>query len=143
MTSVPSFVQRACVTALNSDTSEIVEIFRRRRDYVYKRLTDMGLDVQEPEGAFYMFINIKRFGMDSLTFCRRMLKEGLVGVIPGIYFGTEGYMRLSYCYQRAICASPTATPTRIYRKGWTAFSALSARYKAVSPMSPLKGGHET
>ena len=27
-----------------------------------------------------------------------MLKEGLVGVIPGVYFGTEGYMRLSYCY---------------------------------------------
>ena len=101
VTSVPSFVQRACVAALQSDTSEIVEIFRRRRDYVYRRLMDMGLDVQEPEGAFYMFINIKRFGMDSLTFCRRMLKEGLVGVIPGIYFGTEGYMRLSYCYSDA------------------------------------------
>ena len=36
--------------------------------------------------------------MDSLTFCEKMLKEGLVGLIPGVYFGTEGYMRLSYCY---------------------------------------------
>ncbi len=101
VTSVPSFVQRACVAALESDTTEITEIFRRRRDYVYRRLTDMGLSVQEPEGAFYMFINIQRYGMDSLTFCERMLKEGLVGVIPGIYFGTEGYMRLSYCYSDA------------------------------------------
>ena len=47
---------------------------------------------------FYMFINIKKYGMDSLTFCEKMLKEGLVGLIPGVYFGTEGYMRLSYCY---------------------------------------------
>ena len=101
VTSVPSFVQKACVAALESDTTEITEIFRRRRDYVYRRLTDMGLSVQEPEGAFYMFINIQRYGMDSLTFCERMLKEGLVGVIPGIYFGTEGYMRLSYCYSDA------------------------------------------
>ena len=99
--SAPSFVQPACVAALESDTSGMVEIFRKRRDYVYKRLTDMGLEVQEPEGAFYMFINIKKFGLDSLTFCEKMLKEGLVGLIPGCYFDCEGYMRLSYCYSDA------------------------------------------
>lgn len=98
VTSVPSFVQRACVTALHSDTEYIRETFRRRRDMVYRRLRDMGLDVQEPEGAFYMFIPIAKYGMDSLTFCERMLTEGKVGLIPGIYFNTEGYMRLSYCY---------------------------------------------
>lgn len=75
--------------------------FRRRRDYVYQRLVDMGLDVEKPEGAFYMFVDIRKFGMDSNTFCTRMLKEGLVGVIPGIHFGTEGFMRLSYCYSDA------------------------------------------
>ena len=96
--SAPSFVQRACVTALESDVAPVVEIFRKRRDEVYSRLCRMGLEVQEPEGAFYMFINIKKYGMDSLTFCRKMLKEGLVGLIPGIYFGAEGYARLSYCY---------------------------------------------
>ena len=101
VTSVPSFVQRACVTALETDTSEVVEIFRKRRDYVYQRLVDMGLDVEKPEGAFYMFVDIRKFGMDSNTFCTRMLKEGLVGVIPGIHFGTEGFMRLSYCYSDA------------------------------------------
>ncbi len=98
VTSVPSFVQRACVTALDSDTTPMAETFRHRRDYVYGRLTDIGLNVQKPEGAFYMFIPIAQYGMDSLTFCERMLREGLVGLIPGIYFNTEGYMRLSYCY---------------------------------------------
>ena len=101
VTSIPSFVQRACVQALETDVTSVRELFRKRRDYVYKRLIDMGLEVQEPEGAFYMFIHIQKFGMDSNTFCTRMLKEGLVGVIPGIHFGTEGYMRLSYCYSDA------------------------------------------
>jgi len=101
VTSIPSFVQKACVAALETDVSNVREIFRKRRDYVYQRLVEMGLDVQEPEGAFYMFINIKKYGMDSDTFCKKMLKEGLVGLIPGIHFGTEGYARLSYCYSDA------------------------------------------
>ena len=96
--SAPSYVQPACVAALESDTTAIRELFRKRRDYVYKRLTDTGLEVQEPEGAFYMFINIHKYGMGSEAFCTKMLKEGLVGLIPGVYFGTEGCMRLSYCY---------------------------------------------
>ncbi|WP_295582408.1 pyridoxal phosphate-dependent aminotransferase [uncultured Oscillibacter sp.] len=99
--SAPSFVQPACAAALKSDTSGVVETFRRRRDAVYRRLVDMGLEVQRPEGAFYMFINIQKYGMDSLSFCQKMLVEGLVGLIPGVYFGTEGYMRLSYCYSDA------------------------------------------
>ena len=98
VTSIPSFVQRACVTALGLPTDGVAEIFRKRRDYVYRRLRGMGLTVEEPQGAFYMFIDIRAFGMDSVTFCTRMLKENLVGLIPGIYFGTEGFMRLSYCY---------------------------------------------
>lgn len=99
--SAPSFVQPACVAALNTDVSPIRDLFRKRRDYVYQRLTDMGLEVQEPEGAFYMFINIERFEMKSEDFCKKMLKEALIGLIPGIYFGTEGYVRLSYCYSDA------------------------------------------
>ncbi len=96
--SVPAFVQPACMAALEYDNTADMEIFHRRKAYVYGRLQEMGLEVQEPEGAFYMFINIEKFGMDSVTFCTKMLKEGLVGLVPGVYFGTEGYMRLSYCY---------------------------------------------
>lgn len=101
VTSIPAFVQKACVTALNTDTSDVVEIFRRRRTTSTSAWWTMGLDVEKPEGAFYMFVDIRKFGMDSNTFCTRMLKEGLVGVIPGIHFGTEGFMRLSYCYSDA------------------------------------------
>lgn len=96
--SVPSFVQRACVTALRSDTAPIRAIFRRRRDYVYRRLREMGLEVEEPAGAFYVFLNLRKYGMDSMTFCEKLLREGLLGLVPGVYFGTEGYARLSYCY---------------------------------------------
>lgn len=96
--SAPAFVQDACIEALRYDTAADVALFRRRRDYVYGRLTDMGLAVQRPEGAFYMFISIEKYGMDSLAFCTRMVKEGKVGLTPGVYFGCEGYMRLSYCY---------------------------------------------
>lgn len=96
--SAPAFVQDACMEALKYDTAADVALFRRRRDYVYRRLTEMGLAVQKPEGAFYMFISIEKYGMDSLTFCTRMVREGKVGLTPGVYFGCEGYMRLSYCY---------------------------------------------
>ncbi|MCI2057797.1 MAG: pyridoxal phosphate-dependent aminotransferase [Oscillibacter sp.] len=94
----PSFIQPACAEALNYDNSADVALFRRRRDYVYSRLTEMGLPVEKPEGAFYVFAGISQFGMDSLTFCTRMVREGLVAAVPGCYFGTEGYMRISYCY---------------------------------------------
>ena len=101
VTSIPSFVQKACVTALETPTDDVCALFQKRRDYVYRRLKEMGLSVEEPQGAFYMFIDIRPFGMDSTTFCTRMLKEGLVGLIPGVHFGTEGFMRLSYCYSDA------------------------------------------
>jgi aspartate/methionine/tyrosine aminotransferase len=101
VTSVPAFIQPACVKALESDTAPMVEIFRKRRDYIYRRLTDMGFAIQEPQGAFYVFVDVRKYGMDSITFCERMLRESLVGAIPGIYFGTEGYIRLSYCYSDA------------------------------------------
>ena len=96
--SVPSFLQTACVEALNTDISDTVALFRRRRDYVYQRLIDMGLDVVLPEGAFYVFVPIAQYGMDSLTFGKRLLSEALLALVPGCYFGTEGFMRLSYCY---------------------------------------------
>lgn len=96
--SAPAFVQPACAAALESDPAPMVRLFRSRRDFVYQRLRGMGLEVQKPEGAFYMFVRVPGCGLGSLDFCEKMLKEGLVGLIPGIYFGTEGFMRLSYCY---------------------------------------------
>lgn len=91
-----SFIQPACVAALAYDNSAEMEIFHKRRDYVCNRLQGMGLTFNYPEGAFYAFPHIEKFGLDSLTFCTRMMEEAKVALVPGIYFGSEGYARLSY-----------------------------------------------
>lgn len=98
ITAVPTFLQEAAVTALKTDTSSMKEVYRRRRDYVCSRLRDMGLTFPEPEGAFYVFVDIRKYGIDSGTFCTRMIREGKAAAVPGFCFGAEGYIRLSYCY---------------------------------------------
>ena len=98
ITAVPTFLQEAAVTALQTDPGPMLETYRRRRDYVCRRLTEMGLSYPEPEGAFYVFPNIEKYGMTSAEFCTRMITEGKVAAVPGSCFGAEGYLRLSYCY---------------------------------------------
>ena len=98
ITAVPTFLQEAAVTALKTDPAPMKEVYRRRRDYVCRRLQEMGLTFPEPEGAFYVFADIRKFGIDSGTFCTRMIQEGKVAAVPGACFGAEGYIRLSYCY---------------------------------------------
>ena len=95
---VPTFLQDAAVEALKTDVSPMRETYAKRRQYVCGRLREMGLAFPEPEGAFYVFVDISRFGMDSATFCTRMIQEGKVAAVPGSCFGAEGYIRLSYCY---------------------------------------------
>ena len=96
--SISSFVQRACAAALAYDISSEREVYRRRRDYVCTRLDSMGLPYFKPQGAFYVFPSIAAFGMDSLSFCSRMVKEGKLACTPGSCFGAEGFLRISYCY---------------------------------------------
>lgn len=98
ITAVPTFLQEAAVTALHTPVEPMREIYRRRRDYVCYRLRTMGLAFPEPEGAFYVFVDIRKFSLDSETFCTRMIREGLLAAVPGACFGAEGYIRLSYCY---------------------------------------------
>ena len=98
VTSIPAFVQPACIEALKFDPKDMLAAYRCRRDYVLSRIAGMGLPVTQPEGAFYVFPDIREFGMSSSDFCLRMIREGLVAAVPGIAFGTEGYMRISYCY---------------------------------------------
>lgn len=97
---VPTFVQEAGVTALEQDVSPMREIYRRRRDYVTARLRRMNLEFPEPEGAFYVFVNIRKFGMTSDEFCTRLIREGKLALVPGSCFGAEGWIRLSYCYSQ-------------------------------------------
>ena len=95
---VPTFIQHAAVKALEQDVSAMRETYRRRRDYVTGRLRAMGLSFPEPEGAFYVFPDIRRFGLSSWDFCTRLITEGKLAVIPGSCFGCEGHIRISYCY---------------------------------------------
>ena len=98
ITAVPTFLQEAAVTALQTDPAPMREVYRKRREYVCSRLREMGLQFPEPEGAFYVFVNIAKYCMDSATFCTRMIREGKVAAVPGGCFGADDYIRLSYCY---------------------------------------------
>ncbi len=97
VTAVPTFVQAACVTALETDPTPMAQIYARRRDYVCRRLDSMGLTYPDPKGAFYVFPNIEKFGLCSEVFCTRMILEAKVAAVPGACFGVEGHIRISYC----------------------------------------------
>ena len=97
VTAIPTFLQTACITALETDTTPMAEVYAKRRDYVCSRLKDMGLTFPEPKGAFYVFPDITKFGMDSGEFCTRLIKEAKVATVPGSCFGAEGHIRISYC----------------------------------------------
>ena len=96
--SVPTFLQKAAETALKVDVADMAYGYRKRREYVLNRLDAMGLTYPRPEGAFYVFPDISRFGMDSETFCIRLIEAGGLAAVPGSCFGGEGHIRLSYCY---------------------------------------------
>lgn len=94
---VPTFIQSACVEALKTDISAMAREYRARRDYAMARLEKMGLTFPKPEGAFYIFVDISRFGLTGEEFCRRLIREAAVAAVPGSCFGAEGFIRLSYC----------------------------------------------
>lgn len=96
-----SIVQYGAVDGLkygNKDVEYMRNEFKKRRDFVYSELKDMGLEVNLPQGAFYVFPNIKSTGMTSDEFCEKLLCEKKVACVPGNAFGKggEGYIRISY-----------------------------------------------
>lgn len=99
--------QRAMLYALNAHDGKIDErlaAFRERLTYVAGRLNVMpGVSCAEPEGAFYLFPNIKGTGMTSDAFAWGLLEKGRVATLPGSAFGAcgEGYLRLA-----CTCAMP-------------------------------------
>jgi len=96
--STPAPFQRACIKALQNDTTEFISVYTKRREYVLKRLAEMHLDVSIPGGAFYVFPSIKEFGISSKEFCIKMIQTVGLAVTPGYCLGTEGFIRLTYCY---------------------------------------------
>ena len=77
--------------------AEMAVAFDRRRLKLLAGLNAIpGLTCYRSQGAFYLFPNIRKFGLSSADFAARLLEEELVAVVPGSAFGAEGYIRLSY-----------------------------------------------
>jgi len=101
--SAPDFIQVAALKAVGDTTSmnfvkATTEEYKRRRDFVVKRLNEIGLPSNLPEGAYYTFSNISSYKMDSLGFAKFLLKVAKVLCVPGISFGKDwdGFVRFSF-----------------------------------------------
>lgn len=97
-----SFVQHAGIAALRGPqehVNQMVETYDRRRQFMLGRLRKIGFGIRrEPEGAYYILANARKFSKDSLGLSRLILEDAGVAVTPGIDFGdgAEGYLRFSY-----------------------------------------------
>ncbi len=92
-----TFIQSAALEALSFDVKEFKDIYIKRRDYILKRLDEIGMEYVKPDGAFYVFPSIKKYGLKSWDFCLELVKQYKVATIPGICFEADDYIRLSYC----------------------------------------------
>ena len=109
-TCASSFVQDAGIVALKEaeqDVQVMVKEYERRRNFAVQALNEMeGISCKMPEGAFYIFVNIKSLGKTSAEVADYLLDEAKVATVPGSAFGTEGegYIRLSYAcsYERIV-----------------------------------------
>lgn len=96
-----SISQKAALEALTEPQDQqmaaMVEEFQLRRDCMFEGLNEIKkLKPLKPEGAFYIFCDISKTGLDSMSFARNLLQEAKVAVIPGIAFGRDDYIRLSF-----------------------------------------------
>lgn len=100
-TSNPSSIsQMAALEALRGPKSALTgmrEEFAARRDYMVKRINAFeNISCVKPEGAFYLFCNISKTKLDSITFSERLLDEAHVACVPGVAFGSDSHIRLSF-----------------------------------------------
>ncbi|HCT65106.1 MAG TPA: pyridoxal phosphate-dependent aminotransferase [Lachnospiraceae bacterium] len=84
----------------NDDVGTMRDAYDERRRLMVSRFREMGLDCFEPRGAFYVFPSIQKTGMTSKEFCKELLFDQKVAVVPGTAFGEcgEGFIRCSYAY---------------------------------------------
>lgn len=105
MLCAPTTAQWAGVAALEygfeddfADTRAMIEEYAVRRRYIIDAFNSMGLECNEPEGAFYVFPSVQSTGLESEAFCDRLLESKKVVTVPGSAFGAagEGYIRCCY-----------------------------------------------
>ena len=98
---INTMTQYAAIPALNGDADADIEMmraaFEERKNIVVKSFNEIkGLSTIDPDGAFYAFVNIKAVTNDSMKFCADLLEQKGVALVPGLAFGTEGYVRFSF-----------------------------------------------
>ncbi|MBO8155465.1 MAG: aminotransferase A [Bacillaceae bacterium] len=98
-----SISQRAALEAVTTgknDAEFMRDQYKKRLNYVYDRLTQMGLDVVKPDGAFYLFPKFPIQQMSSFDLGLKMVQKARLALVPGDAFSSygQGYMRLSYAY---------------------------------------------
>ncbi len=101
-TSGPSvLLQKAAAAALNGVQSSVESLrvtLENNRNIMIDHLNSFeGVKVTKPEGTFYCFADFSVYGKDSTKIAEHLLDKVLVAVVPGIEFGMDGYLRLSYC----------------------------------------------
>ena len=99
----PTTSQYAAVEAMRNGDADVDMMraeYNRRRRYIVGGLRAIGIDCFDPEGAFYVYPNISKFGLSSEEFCERLLQEEKAAIVPGTAFGEcgEGFARISYAY---------------------------------------------
>jgi aspartate aminotransferase len=100
-----SFAQKGAVAALTGPQDHLpkwLAEFSRRRGYAWKKLNSIpGISCVNAKGAFYLFPNIAGTGLKSTEFCARLLEAEKVAAVPGIAFGADDYLRVSYATNMA------------------------------------------
>jgi aspartate aminotransferase len=95
-----SFAQKGALAALTGSQQCVTDMrdeFNVRREYMFERLSSIhNVTAVKPTGAFYMLANISKLGMSSTNFADRLLSKANVAVVPGIAFGDDRVVRLSY-----------------------------------------------
>lgn len=105
VTCATSISQKAALEALTTGIDDAIpmkEVYKQRREYVYNRLEQMGLQVVKPNGAFYFFVKLPNTNLNSFDFALSLVKKAKVAVVPGSAFSQygEGYFRISYAYSQ-------------------------------------------
>ncbi|MEO0841800.1 MAG: pyridoxal phosphate-dependent aminotransferase [Cyanobacteria bacterium J06643_5] len=102
---VCTFAQYGAIAALEESqdcVEEMRQAFAERRKVMLERINAIpGLNCVQPDGAFYLFPDISQTGLKSLDFCKKLLEEYQVAVIPGVAFGADNNIRLSYATDMA------------------------------------------
>jgi len=121
---INSITQMAAIAGLDgsadADIAMMKKAFIERRDEATVLINNIdGLSVLKPDGAFYLFVNIKEVTSDSMEFAKGLLADKGVAVVPGVAFGSEGYFRLSF-----------ATDIDTIRDGISRIAEFVAEFKA-------------